>query len=123
MGDVKPENLMDMPLDGLDALFAEDGQVPALEETVTRKPRDLRFFRNIPVTVTLEVASAEVPLGSLMQVGEGAVIALDKQAGEPLDVRVNGRLLARAEVVVVNGNYGLRLLEVVDDQALGDLDS
>jgi len=122
MGDVKPENLMDMPLDGLDALFGEEAQPPALEEPV-RKPRDLRFFRNIPVTVTLEVASAEVSLGSLMQVGEGAVIPLDKQAGEPLDVRVNGRLLARAEVVVVNGNYGLRLLEVVDDQALGDLDS
>lgn len=122
MGDVKPENLMDMPLDGLDALFGDETPVAALEEPA-RKPRDLRFFRNIPVSVTLEVASAEISLGSLMQVGEGAVIPLDKQAGEPLDVRVNGRLLGRAEVVVVNGNYGLRLLEVVDDQALGNLDS
>ena len=58
-----------------------------------------------------------------MQIGEGAVIELDKQAGDPLDVRVNGRLLARGEVVVVNGKYGLRLVEIVDQQALGQLGS
>ena len=53
-----------------------------------------------------------------MNIGTGAVIELDKLAGEPLDVRVNGRLLARGEVVVINGKYGLRLVDIVDDQAL-----
>ncbi|MGL5706849.1 MAG: lateral flagellar motor switch protein LfiN, partial [Aeromonas sp.] len=72
--------------------------------------------------VTLEVASTEVPLGDLMRVEEGAVIELDKLAGEPLDVRVNGRLLAKGEVVVVNGKYGLRLVDVIDTSLLGGMD-
>ena len=57
-----------------------------------------------------------------MRVEEGAVIELDKLAGEPLDVRVNGRLLAKGEVVVVNGKYGLRLVDVIDAKLLGGMD-
>lgn len=110
-----------MGLDDLGSLFEEE-HVQLNATKSDSKERDLRFFRNIPVNVTLEVASTELPLGDLMQVGEGSVIELDKQVGEPLDVRVNGRLLARGEVVVVNGKYGLRLVEIVDDQALQQLD-
>lgn len=76
--------------------------------------RDLSFFKNIPVTVTLEVASKEIALGDLMQAGEGCVIELDKLNGEPLDVKVNGSLLGHAEVVVINDKYGLRLIDVLD---------
>ena len=50
------------------------------------------------------------------------MIELDKLAGEPLDVRVNGRLLAKGEVVVVNGKYGLRLVDVIDTNLLGGMD-
>lgn len=116
------DNTANDALDDFDTLFEGEGGTAAATP-VARRARDLNFFRNIPVTVTLEVASAEVTLGQLLQLSEGAVIALDKNAGEPLDVRVNGNLLARAEVVVVNGSYGLRLLEIVDDQALSALDS
>lgn len=86
-----------------------------LLETTTAVPeRDLSFFKNIPVTVTLEVASKDIPLGELMKAGEGSVIELDKLNGEPLDVKVNGSLMGHAEVVVVNEKYGLRLIDVVD---------
>ncbi|ELV7507703.1 lateral flagellar motor switch protein LfiN [Aeromonas veronii] len=115
-----------LDLDGLDQLFGEDISMPSaadyLAPTSSSKQRDLSFFRQIPVKVTLEVASTEVPLGDLMRVEEGAVIELDKLAGEPLDVRVNGRLLAKGEVVVVNGKYGLRLVDVIDTNLLGGMD-
>ena len=76
--------------------------------------RDLSFFKNIPVTVTLEVASKDIALGELMKAGEGSIIELDKLNGEPLDVKVNGSLMGHAEVVVINEKYGLRLIDVVD---------
>ena len=74
--------------------------------------QDLSFFGKIPVNVTLEVASTEIPLKELMEVDTSSVIMLDKLAGEALDVKVNGALFAKAEVVVMNGNYGLRILEL-----------
>ncbi len=126
MSEQQNEDLMG--LDDLSNLFGDDeaseGEtIVAAGPDGSGKVRDLSFFRHIPVKVSLEVSSAEIPLGELMQIGEGAVIELDKQAGDPLDVRVNGRLLARGEVVVVNGKYGLRLVEIVDQQALGQLGS
>ncbi|HDN9018421.1 flagellar motor switch protein FliN [Aeromonas piscicola] len=122
------EHTMNDPLDldGLDQLFGDDISMPSAADymapTSSSKQRDLSFFRQIPVKVTLEVASTEVSLGELMRVEEGAVIELDKLAGEPLDVRVNGRLLAKGEVVVVNGKYGLRLVDVIDTNLLGGMD-
>ena len=114
-----------LDLDGLDQLFGDDISMPSAADymapTSSTKQRDLSFFHHIPGKVTLEVASTEVALGELMKVEEGAVIELDKLAGEPLDVRVNGRLLARGEVVVVNGKYGLRLVDVVDTKLLGGM--
>jgi len=116
-------DLLDLGLDGLDNLFDKSDDELQLAEPASTRPqgRGLGFFRQIPVKVTLEVASVELPLGELMSAGAGAVLALDKQAGEPLDVRVNGHLLARGEVVLVNGKYGLRLVEIVDEQLLDDL--
>ena len=74
--------------------------------------QDLSFFGKIPVNVTLEVASAEISLKELMECDTSSVIVLDKLAGEPLDVKVNGTLFTKAEVVVMNGNYGLRIVEL-----------
>ena len=120
------QNMNDpLDLDGLDQLFGDDISMPPVADYTApgsnRKQRDLSFFHQIPVKVTLEVASTEVALGELMQVEEGAVIELDKLAGEPLDVRVNGRLLAKGEVVVVNGKYGLRMVDVFDTKLLGGM--
>jgi flagellar motor switch protein FliN/FliY len=109
---------LDLNLAGasLDELLGETVAEPARPLA-----RDLQVFRNIPVRLTLEVDSVEVPLADLLALSQGTVLALDKPAGAPLDMRVNGVLLARAEVVVVNGKYGLRLLEVVDETALAGL--
>ncbi|MBC6905085.1 flagellar motor switch protein FliN [Saccharophagus sp. K07] len=90
--------------------------------TVQLPQQDLSFFGKIPVNVTLEVASTEIPLKDLMEVDANSVIALDKLAGDPLDVKVNGALFAKAEVVVVNGNYGLRIVEL-SGASLNDLTS
>lgn len=88
------------------------GEVAAPDAPASLPQQDLSFFGKIPVNVTLEVASTEITLKELMDVDAGSVIALDKLAGEPLDVKVNGALFAKAEVVVMNGNYGLRIVEL-----------
>lgn len=81
-------------------------------DTHNRKLKNNNFFQQLPVQVTLELASAEMSLGELNRMGEGDVIALDRMVGEPLDIRVNGALLGRGEVVEVAGRYGVRLLEI-----------
>ncbi len=96
-----------------DEFHLEDLEPETEGDTAPNVERDLSFFRNIPVTVTLEVASKAIALGELMKAGEGSVIELDKLNGEPLDVKVNGALLGHAEVVV-NDKYGLRLIDVLD---------
>lgn len=85
---------------------------PAAAAQAQPPRQDLSFFGKIPVNVTLEVASAEISLKELMACDTASVIMLDKLAGEPLDVKVNGTQFAKAEVVVMNGNYGLRIIEL-----------
>jgi len=102
------DNLMSAGELGLPPLAPE----PAPIEVPQAPQQDLSFFGKIPVNVTLEVASTDIPLKDLMEVDTSSVIMLDKLAGEPLDVKVNGALFAKAEVVVMNGNYGLRILEL-----------
>lgn len=106
----------------LDQLMTEEGPAESTEPPKTEAPpRDLQMLRNIPVRLTLEVDSVDVPLSDLLSLSQGTVLALDKTAGAPLDMRVNGVLLGRAEVVVVDGKYGLRLLEVIDENAFAGL--
>lgn len=112
MTDHLTDNELDSLLnDGEQSL--EPGKSTPAEQEIPRLPQqDLSFFGKIPVQVTLEVATVQLALQELMNVDADSVIALDKLAGEPLDVKVNGALFAKAEVVVVNGNYGLRILEL-----------
>ncbi|MBG6287556.1 FliM/FliN family flagellar motor switch protein [Pseudomonas nitroreducens] len=93
-------------------LTQDAADIPAKPVRASLPQQDLSFFGKIPVNVTLEVASVEISLKELMDVDANSVIILDKLAGEPLDVKVNGALFAKAEVVVMNGNYGLRVLEL-----------
>jgi flagellar motor switch protein FliN len=82
-------------------------------EDKTEKPAGalgMDMFRDVPLTVTLEVSSTEVTLGELSGAEAGDVLPLDKPIGEPLDVKVNGVLFAKAEVVMVNGKYGLKFV-------------
>lgn len=74
---------------------------------------DLSMVMDIPVRLTLEVGGSDMPIRDLLQLHQGAIVELDRQAGEPLDVLVNGTLIARGEVVVIEDKLGIRLTEVV----------
>lgn len=87
----------------------------AAEKLVTRLEdrfsESMALLKRIPVTLTLEVSSVEIMLADLLNIDDDTVIEMDKLAGEPLDIKVNNILLGKAEVVVVNEKYGLRVLE------------
>ncbi len=76
---------------------------------------DLGLILDIPVTLSLELGSTTINLGDLLKLNKGSVVALEKEASEPLDVKVNGTLIAFAEVVVINDRYGIRLIDVVSE--------
>jgi flagellar motor switch protein FliN/FliY len=73
---------------------------------------NLDFILDIPLLVTVELGRAKLPLQELLKIGEGAVVELGRLIGEPLDVLVNGQLVARGEVVVVNEKFALRLTDI-----------
>lgn len=68
---------------------------------------------DVPVMLSLEVGRARIPIRNLLQLNQGSVVELDRDAGEPLDIYVNGTLIAHGEVVVVNDRFGVRLTDVV----------
>jgi flagellar motor switch protein FliN/FliY len=74
---------------------------------------DLDFILDIPITVTVELGRGKMLIGKLLQLAQGSVIELTKLAGEPMDIFVNNRLIAKGEVVVVNEKFGVRLTDVV----------
>lgn len=73
----------------------------------------LEVILDVPVTLTLEVGRARLPIRSLLQLAQGSVVELERAAGDPLDVYVNGTLIAHGEVVVVNDKFGIRLTDVI----------
>lgn len=68
---------------------------------------------DIPVTLSVEIGSTKIAIRNLLQLNQGSVVELDRLAGEPLDVLVNGTLIAHGEVVVVNEKFGIRLTDVI----------
>lgn len=92
-----------------------------LEEPHTTPPlpkkesstRDLEFLFDVPLQVSVEVGRTRILLKDLLQMGEGYVVELDKLAGDPLDLYVNSRLIARGEAVKVGEKFGIKLTEVV----------
>ena len=75
--------------------------------------KNIDFVLDIPLQVTVQIGSTRMLIRELLQLGQGSVIELNKLAGEPMEVLVNNKLVARGEVVVVNDNFGVRLTEVV----------
>ncbi len=74
---------------------------------------DLEIILDIPVTISMEVGSTSITIRNLLQLNQGSVIELDRLAGEPLNVLVNGTLIAHGEVVVVNEKFGIRMTDVI----------
>jgi len=90
----------------LDKLVA-DGAM-SIDEDV-----NLDVILDIPVVISMEVGSTKINIRNLLQLNQGSVIELDRMAGEPLDIKVNGTLIAHGEVVVVNEKFGIRLTDVI----------
>ncbi|MBQ7617934.1 MAG: flagellar motor switch protein FliN [Desulfovibrio sp.] len=86
---------------------------------VARQPRDnkrnreLDFILDIPLNVSAELGRTRLMINELLQLGQGSVIELNKLAGEPLELYVNGKLVARGEAVVINEKFGVRLTDII----------
>lgn len=76
-------------------------------------PNDLDMILDIPVQMTVELGRTKMPIKSLLQLAQGSVVELAGMAGEPLDVMINGFLIAQGEVVVVNDKLGIRLTDII----------
>ncbi len=74
---------------------------------------DLEMIMDIPVNITVELGRTKMPIKNLLQLAQGSVVELTGMAGEPLDVLVNGFLIAQGEVVVVNDRFGIRLTDII----------
>jgi flagellar motor switch protein FliN/FliY len=96
-------------------------QAPALDDAASAGAgatgSDVRpnidVILDVPVTLSLEVGRAQMSVGKLLRLSQGSVVELDRNAGEPLDVLVNGALVAHGEIVIVNDKFGIRLTDVL----------
>jgi flagellar motor switch protein FliN/FliY len=81
--------------------------------TGTGLAKDIDFILDIPVLLTVELGRTKIAIKNLLQLAQGSVVELDGLAGEPMDVLVNGCLIAQGEVVVVNDKFGVRLTDII----------
>ncbi len=93
-------------------------QAPVFEQfsndgVLTGARNDIDMIMDIPVQLTVELGRTKLPIKNLLQLAQGSVVELDGMAGEPMDVLVNGCLLAQGEVVVVNDKFGIRLTDII----------
>lgn len=122
----------DADQDDIDAMLAGHGAAQAAPPAAPRAPMEefgsapppgnlpvnldgpnLDVILDIPVSISMEVGNTDITIRNLLQLNQGSVIELDRLAGEPLDVLVNGTLIAHGEVVVVNEKFGIRLTDVI----------
>ena len=97
-----------------DALGAENVTLDPLKNTSSSgDDLNLDVILDIPVTISMEIGSTKINIRNLLQLNQGSVVELDRMAGEPLDVVVNGTLIAHGEVVVVNEKFGIRLTDII----------
>jgi flagellar motor switch protein FliN/FliY len=85
------------------------------------EPRNLDLLLDVEIPISVEVGRAQMSLEEVLKLVPGSVVPLDKKAEEPVDLRVNGKLVARGEVVLVDDTYGLRITQIVD--AAGRIES
>ena len=91
------------------AVFTDFSHTPSKTET----HNDIDFILDIPVQLTVELGRTKIAIKNLLQLAQGSVVELDGLAGEPMDVLVNGCLIAQGEVVVVNDKFGIRLTDII----------
>lgn len=94
-----------------DAAHSEEGDSGAA--AFKKDIRDMEFILDLPLEVSVELGRAKMLIYDLLQLGQGSVIELNKLAGEPLEILINNRLIARGEAVVVNEKFGVRITDIV----------
>ena len=94
----------------------DGNQVPVAGPEERVSVDNLRVLENIEVTMTVEVGNTEIKIRDLLRLNEGSVIELDRLAGDPLDILVNGTIIARGEVVMVGERFGIRFSEIVSPE-------
>lgn len=110
--DKNTENSTNEEKPELDELEDESSALSELDKEASEQKK-LTDILDIPVTISLEVGRNLISIRNLLQLNQGSVVELNRLAGEPLDVMVNGTLIAHGEVVVVNDKYGIQLTDVV----------
>lgn len=107
---------------GADKLYDKTDRQPPLAQfdnlesesnTFENPEANLDVILDIPVTISMEIGRTHIAIRNLLQLNQGSVVELDRLAGEPMDVLVNGTLIAHGEVVVVNEKFGIRLTDVI----------
>ncbi len=93
--------------------YSINGKRPSLLPSGDGTSRGLEFLYDVPLQISVEVGRSKILLRDLLKMGEGYVIELDKLAGEPLDLYVNSRLIARGEAVMVGDKFGIKLTDVI----------
>ena len=83
------------------------------QDKTQQNAKDINFILDIPLEVTVVIGRTKILVQELLQLGQGSVVALEKLAGEPMEVYVNDRLIGRGEVVVVNERFGIRLTDII----------
>ncbi|NVK57541.1 MAG: flagellar motor switch protein FliN [Alteromonadaceae bacterium] len=99
--------------EGDDVRVAEFDELSDDAPITQEEKKKLDAILDIPVTISMEVGRSQISIRNLLQLNQGSVVELDRVAGEPLDVLVNGTLIAHGEVVVVNDKFGIRLTDVI----------
>jgi flagellar motor switch protein FliN/FliY len=93
-------------------IFEQISGTPGKSET----PQGFDMIMDIPVALTVELGRTKISIRNLLQLAHGSVVELDGLAGEPLDVLINGTLIAQGEVVVINEKFGIRLTDIITPQ-------
>jgi flagellar motor switch protein FliN len=109
------EELNEQTIDDFEAAaFQEfDSQIDHKKSSTGSDEINMDVILDVPVTVSMEIGRTQINIRNLLQLNQGSVVELDRFAGEPLDVLVNGTLIAHGEVVVVNDKFGIRLTDVI----------
>ncbi|PIJ48459.1 flagellar motor switch protein FliN [Erwinia sp. OLTSP20] len=112
--DTSADDLWADALDQQAAGASSEGIFKSLENSENPGPmQDIDLIMDIPVKMTVELGRTKMTIKELLRLAQGSVVALDGLAGEPLDILINGYLIAQGEVVVVNDKYGVRITDII----------
>lgn len=113
MGDDNLDNLADQLVAEASGMTEGGGSKKHSQMPTTSQDRNLNLILDIPLKVSVELGRTKMPVSELLNLTQGSVIELNKLAGEPMEVYVNDKLIARGEAVVVNEKFGVRLTDII----------